>query len=205
MLLVKRITVINGVDVTGFAADPGDTDDTNPGWPSPAGTYLRGGLTAAGVKPGDVVDYTVYFLVTGAAVGTFTLCDALPANMTFSPDAYNGLSPTDGGLAGTDYGIALASSTTGLPTAPTAYLSNVADSDRGEFYAPARRPRRRPTGPGASPRPCPPPRILNGVVAVTVVSGANTLPAATGPGSPAGSYGFVPLPGQGQLGRQPVL
>ena len=35
VLLVKRITAINGADVTGFADDPGTTDDDNPDWPQP--------------------------------------------------------------------------------------------------------------------------------------------------------------------------
>ena len=163
LLLVKRITAVNGVNQTGFDDDPNTAVDNNAYWPSPAATYLRGVRSVAGVKPGDELEYTVYFVDTNGPASSITLSDIIPASTVFDAASYTGLTPTDGGAAGAASGIALALSASSLPTAPTFYLSNVAGDDRGTYTA------------------------ANTTVTVTLSS----LPPATGPGTPTGSYGFL--------------
>lgn len=183
ILLVERITAVNGADTTGFDDDPGTTDDNSPYWPSPAATCLRGVRSVVNVKPGDELEYTVYFVDTDGPGANILPGDVLPASTTFEATAYDGLTPTDGVAAGADSGIARALSASALPTAPTGYLSDVADADRGQFYAPG----------AAVPAGANPSGQTNtsGVVAVTLAPAPATLPSATGPGTPAGSYGFI--------------
>jgi len=183
ILLVKRITAVNGANTAGFDDDPGTTDDNSPYWPAPAATYLRGVRTMAGIKPGDELEYTIYFVDTNGPGTNILLGDVVPASTTFEATAYSGLTPTDGGTPGAASGIALAFSASALPTAPTSYLSNVADADRGQFYAPG----------AAVPATANPSGQANtsGVVAVTLAPSPATLPSATGAGTPAGSYGFI--------------
>ena len=163
LLLVKRITAVNGVSETGFDDDPGTTDDNSPYWPAPASTYLRGARSVANVKPGDELEYTIYFVDTNGPASSITLADIVPTSTLFDAASYTGLTPTDGGPAGAASGIALALSASSLPTAPTSYLSNAADADRGAYDSAAAK------------------------VTVTLSS----LPAATGSGSPTNSYGFL--------------
>ncbi|MCS6812334.1 MAG: hypothetical protein NZ772_01980, partial [Cyanobacteria bacterium] len=181
VLLVKRITRINTTDITGFVDAPGP-EDNNPNWPAPAATYLRGAIDSGIVRPGDELEYTIYFLSAGPAAATnLRICDVVPANSDFLPTAFNGL-PGDGGLPA-DQGIALALSTTALPTAPTNGLTNVNDApDRGLFVPPSAPipPRCNTAAPNVS-----------GVVVVDVVQAPTTLPGATAPGTPTNSYGFI--------------
>lgn len=124
---------------------------------------MRGIRAVAGVKPGDELGYTIYFLDTNGPASNVTLSDVIPTSTLFDAASYNGLTPTDSGTAGAASGIAHALSTSALPTAPTNYLSNVADADRGTYTA----------------------------ASTTVTVTLPGLPAATGPGTPAGSYGFI--------------
>ncbi len=163
LLLVKRITAVNGINQAGFDDDPNTADDNSPYWPSPAATYLRGVRSVTNVKPGDELEYTIYFVDTSGPATNITLADVLPANTAFETTAYSGLTPTDGGTAGADSGIALALSASALPAAPTSYLSNAAGDDRGTYDI-------------ASAK-------------ITVV--LSSLPAATGSGAPTNSYGFL--------------
>lgn len=207
LLLVKRITAINGNKTQNpndntllntFVNDPGSADDDNLNW-SNRNTYLIGAYNGGKVKPGDEVEYTIYFLNTGAAANNVTLCDRIPDNMTFVPTGYNAASPhpTESGALPTDTGIGFASDANTLPTLPTVYLTNVNDSDRGRYYPP--------NDPN-TPSSC---KLLdalgnatasgttantNGAVVVDVVKGtgtANQLPPATAPGTPPNSYGFI--------------
>lgn len=192
--LVKRITRINSTDITGFVDDPTDTNDNAPNWPTPS-TYLRGAITnTSPVKPGDVVEYTIYFLSDGSSDATnMKICDLVPANTSFIPTAFNGSTKTDGGLPA-DLGIALALDPNSLPTAPTVYLTNIADApDRGQFYPPGT------SAPAACNRaaspafssPLPASSNLNGAVVVDVVTKPTNLLKAISPGNPSNSYGFV--------------
>lgn len=180
LLLVKRITAINGVELTDFVDDPNSTLDNASNWPSPAKTYLRGAISGI-VKPGDEVEYTIYFLSTGSQNATnVKICDLIPANTTFVSTTFNGLMPTEGGLSESDRAIALALNSTSLPTVPTVYLTNAADTDRGQFFPPGT----------PLPTTCSGSNS-NGSVVVNVVTMPNTLPPATAPGTPFNSYGFI--------------
>ena len=182
LLLVKRITAINSVSFNQFVDDPNSTEDNDPNWPTPASTYLRGAINGGLVKPGDQLEYTIYFLSKGTNDATnVSICDLVPNNTTFIPTAFNGLTPTDGGLPGADLGIALALDSTNLPTTPTVYLSNVADADRGQFFSPGT----------TLPVACLGNNNTNGAVVINAVKSPSTLPRATASGTPTNSYGFV--------------
>ena len=181
LLLVKRITSVNGVPFNQYVHDPTSTDDNDPNWPNPTSTYLRGVINGGFVQPGDDLEYTVYFLSNGTSdVTNVSICDLIPNNTSFIPTAFNGLTPTDGGLPGADQGIALALDSTKLPTTPTVYLSNVADGDRGQFF---------PAG-TTLPSACSGSNT-NGAVVIYIVKSPSTLPYATAPGTPTNSYGFI--------------
>lgn len=127
------------------------------------------------------MEYTVYFLSKGTNDATnVTICDPIPNNTTFIPTAFNGLTPTDGGSTAADMGIALALDSVSVPTNPTVYLTNDADSDRGQFFSPGTVPPSVCSGSNA-----------NGSVVVDVVKMPNTIPYATTSGKPTNSYGFI--------------
>lgn len=105
LLLVKRITAVNGVSKTGFDDDPSTAVDNSPYWPSPASTYLSGVRSVAGVKPGDVLEYTIYFVNTNGPASNVTLSDIIPASTVFDAASYTGLTPTDGGTPPGSYGF----------------------------------------------------------------------------------------------------
>ncbi|QKQ73708.1 hypothetical protein [Nostoc sp. TCL240-02] len=144
LILVKRITRINSQNLTNivdgrsdvspnaanYVASPRDTDDDSTNtWPT---NYLRGLINAGLVKPGDELEYTIYFLSNGLGNATSVqICDLVPVSSTFIPTAFNGLTPNDGGLSGADQGIALALGS----STPTVYLTNAQDGDRGRFYS----------------------------------------------------------------------
>ncbi len=194
LLLVKRITRINNQNYNSFVdgrsdvalaaanyvAAPKDIDDNDPKWPS---NYLQGLINAGTVKPGDELEYTIYFLSNGlGAAKNVKFCDLVPSNVTFIPTAFNGLTPNDGGLSTADQGIALAIGS----STPTVYLSNVADTDRGTFYS---------ANDSSTPTSCG--SNTNGAIVVNITNSTLTsLPPATGVGTPANSYGFVRFRGQ---------
>ncbi|MEH2441556.1 lamin tail domain-containing protein [Nostoc sp.] len=144
LLLVKRITRINNQDITdivdgrsdvaitaaNYVPEPFASDDNYVTWPA---GYLRGLINAGTVKPGDELEYTIYFLSKGPSDATnVKFCDLVPSSTTFIPTAFNGNTPGDGGLTVGDRGIALALGS----SSPTVYLTNIDDaSDRGRFYA----------------------------------------------------------------------
>ncbi|WP_292754565.1 DUF11 domain-containing protein [Nostoc sp. NMS4] len=104
-------------------------DDNDSQWPA---SYLRGLINGGTVKPGDELEYTIYFLSKGPNDATkVKLCDLVPSSTTFIPTAFNGKTPGDGGLPTGDLGIALALGA----SSPTVYLTNVEDGDRGRFYS----------------------------------------------------------------------
>ncbi|MFN6475757.1 hypothetical protein [Nostoc sp. DedQUE07] len=189
LLLIKRITRLNNQDLTNivdgrsdvatnasnYVPEPYATDDSDPKWPA---GYLRGLINAGTVKPGDELEYTIYFLSNGLGNATnVKFCDLVPTNVNFIPTAFNGMTPSDGGLPGADRGIALAIGS----TTPTLYLTNVGDSDRGHFYT---------VNEAGTPSYCG--TNTNGAVVVNItVPSFPNLPAATGSGTPANSYGFV--------------
>lgn len=164
LLLVKRITAIipaNGINTTSFVDDPNTTDDNSPDWST---GYLKGAINGGAAKPGDEVEYTIYFLSDGGrATQKVNMCDLIPANTTFSTDAF-----------GSGLGIQRATG-----SATSVNLTNTGtDSDGGQFVAAGGS---IPTGVscGAS--------NTNGAVIVNL----GDLPNATSAGSPSNSYGFI--------------
>lgn len=183
LLLVKRITAINGSAIDHYDDDTASTkqaDDNHPNWPTPLNsdtakgstaisTFLRGRINAGAVKSGDLLEYTIYFLSTGkSAAKNVNFCDRIPVSTTFLPQAFNNIS-----------GIQLVIGNTATT------LSNVPDGDRGEYFQPGAIPDINCVGINN-----------NGAVAVKIVRSSDPvpnheLPAATAPGTPTNSYGYV--------------
>ncbi|KJH70557.1 GEVED domain-containing protein [Aliterella atlantica] len=199
LLLVKRITEVSGTPTSGFddlTTGSKAADDNNANWPTPLATYLRGLLNGGSINPGNEVEYTIYFLNNQNPATNVTICDPIPANMTFVSNGYNSASPrpTEPGALATDTGIALASNAATLPTNPTFYLTNANDSDRGRYYPP-----NDPSTPAACKRVNAAGSVTatgaaantDGAIVVNIVSGTTQLPSATTAGNPTNSYGFV--------------
>jgi uncharacterized repeat protein (TIGR01451 family) len=186
VLLVKRITAINGDrtqnpnDNTPLNVFVDDTtsvkaaDDNNSRW---IANYLKGAINAGKVKPGDTIEYTIYFLNAGNAnANNVRICDRIRPNQAFQPNGY-----------GPGTGVQLQ-----LGTAIVMDLTNANDSsDRTQFIAAG----------GSVPTNC---NIASantdGVIAVDLTGAIGTgnpalavLPGATGAGSPNDSYGFFRL------------
>jgi uncharacterized repeat protein (TIGR01451 family) len=201
--LVKRITAINGQPITrdgsslssyiNVASNPYDDNNitipvqilpTDPPkdtdrWPN-INTFLLGGIAGGTVKPGDSVEYTIYFLSAGDNYAkNVSLCDLIPANQSFFPTTYNRLYSNQTGTIGIDRGLLL--STGGQER----LLTNAGDSDQGRYYPPGS------TLPDAcKPTPTSPlPTNTNGAV----VFNLGDLSVATPIGSPpdANSYGYI--------------
>jgi trimeric autotransporter adhesin len=140
VLMVKRITAINGnmlenindkTPLNAFVDDPNSLNENNCSWPGsyPNGTagqclnddYTIGAIDAGQVKPGDVIEYTIYYLNAGENK-TFQarICDRLDANSTFEPN-FDTINPNKG--------IVLVANN----STPN-YLTNTdTDTDRGQF------------------------------------------------------------------------
>lgn len=216
--LVKRITAIDGISVSGFdgsATDPNNNGDLNEdvNWAVPLDVYLRGRIDGGFVKPGEEVEYTIYFLESENAATSVAICDIIPEHQTFVTTGYNNASPhpMEAGALPEDTGIFLVlypSSQVTLPNPPDnpsqpdanqylKYLTNINDGDRGRYYSPSD-----PSTPsmcqkfdasgnaiasGAAAN-------TNGAIVVNVVKtndADDTLSSATPPGIPPRSYGFI--------------
>lgn len=183
ILLVKRITAINGDrtqnpnDSTPLNAFVDDTtssraaDDNNSNW---LPNYLRGAINAGTVKPGDEIEYTIYFLNPGNAnANSVRLCDRIRPSQAFKPDTY-----------GAGSGVQVQ-----VGTSPLINLTNANDSsDRTEFIAAG----------GGVPANC---NITGANTAGTVVvdltgpvgtgdPALTAIPGSTAAGSPNDAYGF---------------
>ncbi|PZV16204.1 MAG: hypothetical protein DCF20_08665 [Pseudanabaena sp.] len=194
LVLSKRITNMTrgGVTITPSGSQDfnvfnedgiANNGDNDPLWPD-RNTYLRGAVNVSSSESGDVIEYTIYFLSSGnIPVTNATICDLIPSPTVFVSNAFD----TVGG--GTDLGIAFANSTTSLPTAPTSFLTNIIDADRGNFSPPNSLPPntcRRSDGGNLSAVD-----NTDGVVVVNLVASPASLPFATASGIPPASYGFV--------------
>ena len=201
LLLTKRITRINGQTQNGstnldvYVDDPNyDYDDNtlaNPApdpidtenWPTPS-DYLKGAINGGTTKPGDEIEYTIYFLSTGdKEAADVAICDRVPAFQTFVPDAFNSVSPAPNGGAGANRGILVEYDNTTLS------YTNDANDDTAQYYPP-----------GANlPTACDnlPPQTDerddngNPVDNGTVVVNLGDIPNADGPGTPDDSYGLI--------------
>ena len=184
ILLVKRITAINGLttnpndDTTQLDQVVDDTlsayqnDDDAAGWPT---DYLKGELNAGPVKPGDTIEYTIYFLNSGGTVAEeVRICDRIESGQAFQLGAY--------GAGTSDIQLHLGDLTTGSTYDLTA--ANDA-GDRAQFVTA-----------GTIPSNC----NLQGandigtlMLDITGTIGTAPLPHlpnSTGQGTPNNSYGF---------------
>jgi uncharacterized repeat protein (TIGR01451 family) len=200
LLLVKRITSING----GTTAMNGDNlalykdDPTNPyddntlatptptpldtdKWSNPS-TFLLGGINGGNTRPGDELEYTIYFLSAGStSAQNVLLCDRVPSNVSFLPTAFNTFAnKATGGLTNSDRGIQW------LYNGTQQSLTNTGDADMAQYF---------------------PPNVDPALVYPKInCGGANTngaivvrlgdLPNATAPGTPINSYGFIRFRGR---------
>lgn len=196
LLLVKRITRINDStnsdngdnlgaykqeeayvydDNTIETATPPDTDK----WPNTTGkassTFLIGGTDGGRTRPGDEIEYTIYFLSTGNVdAADVQLCDRVPDFQTYVLDAYNSVTPDPSGGVGANRGMVVEYN------GNTFSYTNDADGDIAQFFPPG----------SALPAAC------NGTAAQTEDNGAilinlGNLPHATSAGTPTTSYGAV--------------
>ncbi len=192
VLLVKRITAIKDVDtnaVTNFTAFTDDTtsanktDDNNCNWPTATGstgactnTYTVGKITPSPVKPGDEVEYTIYYLNSGENRATQArVCDQLDANLDFQTqfDITNS--------ATLNKGIALVPGTSALPQ----YLTNNdADADAGRLTTPSLATSCNLAANSGT-------NLSNDVVVVDVGTTSSPLMGSTSAGAPATSYGYI--------------
>ncbi|MDX2255926.1 MAG: hypothetical protein NW214_10445 [Pseudanabaenaceae cyanobacterium bins.39] len=198
VVLVKRITRINANDLAGYANDPSTTNDDNTNnWPTPLSDSLRGALSQTNVRPQDEVEYTIYYLNIGLnSANNVRICDPVPANTVYIANAYNGSTPTDGGLPA-DLGIVLQ---TGTTVGDRRYLTGINDGDRGRYYDPTIGEVTPSTGSDRCVQPDNPTLPItsnpNGIVTVNVTRTTGTptfpsVPNATASGVPPSSYGFV--------------
>jgi uncharacterized repeat protein (TIGR01451 family) len=199
LLLVKRITAING-DTKTVGGDnlaiyhdeptnPYDDNIFNQPRPSPLDTdkwldpdrFLIGGVNGGNIKPGDEIEYTIYFLSTGDTVAKqVLLCDRVPQNVSFMPTVFNHYPTQAIGSLVSDRGIL------GLINGTTAAFTNIADNDRARYFPP-----------GSDPTSIYP--NLNCGAANdhgAIVVDLGNLPNATAPGLPEGSFGFVRFKGR---------
>jgi uncharacterized repeat protein (TIGR01451 family) len=189
LLLVKRITAVTdgttGVK-TSFnlpLANVAECDDgknphdyDNPGWPS---GYLVGKCNLTQVKPGDELEYTIYFLNGGgASAKDVNICDRLSSNLMFQPQFET--TTTNRGIA-----FNLQATTTNPPE----YLTNSKDGDSGYFIEP-----NTPlTNNFISSCNLSGLNNSNGVVVVNAVTGSNAIVASVANGATpvANSYGYI--------------
>ncbi len=183
VLIVKRITAINGDrtknpnDNTPLNTFVDDTvsarkdDDNNPNW---LDNYLIGAIDAGKVKPGDEIEYTVYFLNAGSSDGeNLRICDRITPDQDFKLNAYG---------TGNDLQLKLDSKA-------VINLTSASDTnDRAQLI---------PTT-GSVPANC----NLKGTndsgtlqiditgTGNTTQSDLNSVPGSTGKGTPDNSYGF---------------
>ena len=191
LLLVKRVTAINnnrtqnpndGTVLNQFIDDtsgPRADDDNNDKWPS---NYLLGAIDGGSINPPingstDAVEYSVYFLSVGNTVAEKVLvCDRIPQNTSFLPDAYTGLLSADPqGTPGSPLGIAFAFE--GSEVA----LTGEDDGDAGYYFPPNVEPSTQfPNVVCGGPND-------NGAVVVNI----GDLSSATSAGSPNNAFGTL--------------
>jgi uncharacterized repeat protein (TIGR01451 family) len=191
LLLVKRITAINGDSTQNpndntplnVFVDDSTTNDNNINWPNPTSgtppisTVLRGAIDAGKAKPGDTIEYTIYFLSAGTVTArAVQLCDRIPSHQAFIPDSFNSLTVapnTTPVLPIGDRGIEVSQGSTIYG------YTNIGDGDAARYYPPG------------SPLPSACTQTGSTEDNGTVVVNLGDVPNATAPGSPVDSYGFL--------------
>ncbi len=154
VLLVKRITningstsTLNGQDLASYIDEPSNPYDDNTlsapaisppdtdQWPNLA-TFLVGGTDGGNVRPGDIIEYTIYFLSNGDGVANnVSICDLIPGKQTFVPSIamWPGTVPiltSAAGGSGGDRGI-MAQANEQIKS-----YTNLSDGDNAHYYPP---------------------------------------------------------------------
>lgn len=192
VLLVKRITRVNGLVTNGSTplnayideplypyddntlSTPAPTPLDTAFWPTP-NTFLLGATNGGETRPGDEIEYTIYFLSTGNTTAVdVQLCDKVPSFQTFVPDAFNAIPPAPSGGVGANRGISVEYNGSLLS------FTNDADGDTAQYYPPGA------TLPAACAN-APAQSEDNGAIVVNL----GNLPQATSSGNPSASYGAV--------------
>jgi hypothetical protein len=166
LLLLKRITKINGLTtnpndskvLNGSTTDDHNTTGTTH-WPA---SELKGVADAGKVKPGDKIEYTIYFINNqGAGAKAIKLCDPIIGNQSF--DSSSDIVMSKGGVE------QILSASTSHYAAGGATTAGCNVSIGGSTVAST---------------------AAEGIV-IPVVTGVNVLPAATGPAtSTSPAYGY---------------
>jgi uncharacterized repeat protein (TIGR01451 family) len=197
VLLVKRITAVNGIITNGnvtlniYDPDPTYPYDKNAiqvglnpassdKWPNTTGatssTFLIGARDGGATQTNDEVEYTIYFLSAGTGPAkNVTLCDRIPRYQTFVPDTFNSLTVapnTTPVLPIGDRGIEVSQGGTNYG------YTNIGDGDAARYYPPG----------STLPSACTQPPLPEDNGAIVVLLG--DVPDATSAGSPVESYGF---------------
>jgi uncharacterized repeat protein (TIGR01451 family) len=118
LVLAKRITQITSAD-TKFTTSYTSIFINDTGWPS---NYLAGLIDAGQVRPGDTIEYTIYYLNNGEnRIGQARICDGLNNNLDFVFD-FNSTNIGKGILFSPSSG-------------PAKYLTNAyaANDDQGQY------------------------------------------------------------------------
>ncbi len=182
LLLLKRITKINGVDVPTTAGTDTVNTTGNVNWPTT--TLLKGSVggvaSPVNVKPGDKVEYTIYFINNqGAEAKNIKICDPILGSQTFLNGQYPGGKDLELKM-GDDLALGLTSSTD--------------TADRASLYAG----NAKPVGCGISSASTAPGVVveITGTAATGAVQPALTgIPGATGVGTATPStlkpYGLI--------------
>ncbi len=185
-ILVKRITAIKAAGTATWVrtANPNDSTPLNTvvhttandaatiNWP--ATSYLVGAVNAGKIKPGDELEYTIYYLNSqGANVTSLKICDPIRGSQTYTPgsmqllpgNAATPISLTDG----TDGADRASSYTAGnAPTDCNAGGSTILTGTRDNGGVAIQL-----TGTGATKQP-----------------DLAAIPSATAPNTPTNSYGW---------------
>ncbi|MFN6483119.1 MULTISPECIES: hypothetical protein [unclassified Nostoc] len=213
VLLVKRITAINGGTTTvggdslvGYIDAPTNPYDDNnitiPTQPTPTdppkdtdkwpalNSFMIGGIYGGNVKPGDEMEYTIYFLSAGDGTAPKVLiCDRVPNNVSFIPTAFNSFSTKNSaGLPSADRGIIW------QHNGNTESLTNTQDGDVAQYFPAGVEPStvyNDPINPSKKVVDCGGANT-NGAIVVNL----GDLPNATGSGTPLTSYGFIRFRGR---------
>ncbi|MEO0709036.1 MAG: hypothetical protein AAF050_25715, partial [Cyanobacteria bacterium J06649_5] len=206
--LTKRIIAINRgraderlFETTYVDVGAPDDNDNIVNWPGIAVPATEGGGTVESyimgttgvdeitattnttVNPGDEIEYAISFLSDGDAAATdMLLCDRIPVNTTFVPDAFNALTPTSGGARGillnfNNETLALTNANDGDESIAT----SANDGFGGYYFLPGEDPSL--TFPGLT---CASPNNTGAIVV-----DLSDVPNTTGEGTPDNAYGFI--------------
>ncbi|MEM6251358.1 MAG: hypothetical protein AAF821_00420 [Cyanobacteria bacterium P01_D01_bin.156] len=132
LVLVKRITAINGELLTNIVDDPNDVNDNDDNWPD---DYLKGEIDGGTIVSGDTLEYTIYYLSNGGTdVRGIGFCDLVPQYTTFVNNSFNANTGSIDGIGTTDLGIELSTALGSI------FFTSANDGDSGTFYNPGEAP-----------------------------------------------------------------